>query len=304
MKAREIMTTRIVAVDPERPSADIAKLLLEHRIGAVPVVDRGGAVIGMVSEKDLLLGTKAKLAREIMSTPVVTVSDSADLRVVASLFADHRIGHLPVVEGARLVGIVSRSDLARAVASSGCRPAKAEGPSMLSRAVAELEDRFVRAQAEEQRAATPASAVPPEPPPNAADFRHLVEESEESSVRRRREERRLAAERQRQEVEALLQRPLGEERWREMLERARQAAQRGETETLLMTFPNALCTDGGRAVNVPEPDWPETLRGEPADIYRRWEEELKGQGFRLSARVVSFPDGLPGDIGLFLIWGQ
>jgi len=72
---------------------------------------------------------------------------------------------------------------------------------------------------------------------------------------------------------------------------------------LLLRFPSQVCSDGGRAVNVPDPGWPSTLRGEAAEIYLRWSHDLQPQGFHLSARVVDFPDGMPGDIGMFLVWG-
>jgi len=72
---------------------------------------------------------------------------------------------------------------------------------------------------------------------------------------------------------------------------------------MLLRFPSQLCSDGGRAVNVPDPEWPSTLRGEAAEIYLRWSHDLKPQGFHLAARVADFPDGMPGDIGLFIVWG-
>jgi CBS domain-containing protein len=49
---------------------------------------------------------------------------------------------------------------------------------------------------------------------------------------------------------------------------------------------------------------PRALRGEAAEIYLRWERDLKPRGFRLAARVLGFPHGMPGDIGLFLVWGE
>ena len=88
-----------------------------------------------------------------------------------------------------------------------------------------------------------------------------------------------------------------------MLHRAPEAAETGQTEYVLLRFPNRLCIDGGRAVNVAKADWPTTLRGEAAEIYLRWERNLKPRGFSLSARVLEFPGGKPGDIGLFLVWG-
>ena len=71
----------------------------------------------------------------------------------------------------------------------------------------------------------------------------------------------------------------------------------------MLRFPAKLCSDNGRAINVPEPDWPATLRGEAAETYLRFERELKPLGFHLIARVLDFPAGFIGDIGLFLHWG-
>lgn len=71
---------------------------------------------------------------------------------------------------------------------------------------------------------------------------------------------------------------------------------------MLLQFLSQLCIDGGRVINVAEADWPVSLRGEPAGLYLRWERDLKTRGFTLSARVVAFPEGKPGDIGLFLGW--
>ncbi len=88
------------------------------------------------------------------------------------------------------------------------------------------------------------------------------------------------------------------------LHQARAAAEHGEQEFMVLRFPADLCTDHGRAINAPQQDWPKTLRGEAAEIYLQWEHELKPRGFRLTARVLDFPDGKPGDIGLFLAWGQ
>ena len=71
---------------------------------------------------------------------------------------------------------------------------------------------------------------------------------------------------------------------------------------MLLRFPSAVCSDGGRAINVTEADWPTTLRGEAAETYLRWERDLKPRGFHLTARVLDFPGGVPGDIGLLLVW--
>jgi hypothetical protein len=51
-------------------------------------------------------------------------------------------------------------------------------------------------------------------------------------------------------------------------------------------------------------DWRRALRGEAAELYLRWDRELKPHGFHLTARVLDFPDDKPGDIGVFLAWGE
>ena len=71
----------------------------------------------------------------------------------------------------------------------------------------------------------------------------------------------------------------------------------------MTTFPAELCADGGRAINAPDPLWPSSLRGEPRDILERWRRELQPEGFGLAARIVTFPDGVPGDAALILSWG-
>jgi hypothetical protein len=72
----------------------------------------------------------------------------------------------------------------------------------------------------------------------------------------------------------------------------------------MLQFPSQLCSDAGRAVNVNESHTPATLRGEAAEIFQLWERDLKPNGFRLVARVLDFPDGTPGDTGLFVSWEQ
>ena len=89
-----------------------------------------------------------------------------------------------------------------------------------------------------------------------------------------------------------------------MLQNARAAAESGKAEYMLLRFPNQLCIDSGRAITNAESGWPGTLRGEAAELYLRWERELKPQGFSLYACVLEFPDGKPGDIGLFLTWSE
>jgi CBS domain-containing protein len=143
MKAQEIMTRDVTTVRPDTSVHDIAALMVEKHISGVPVLTDDGAIIGMVSQSDLLhraeVGTERKhkwwfrafadsnaLAREyakahgrkahdIMSRYVVSVRDDAELRDVADILDSHRIKRVPVVREGRLVGIITRGDLVRAL---------------------------------------------------------------------------------------------------------------------------------------------------------------------------------------------
>jgi hypothetical protein len=82
----------------------------------------------------------------------------------------------------------------------------------------------------------------------------------------------------------------------------RRAAESGEHSHLVLRFPSDICTDGGRGINSAQVGWGTTLRGEAADVYCFWEEQLKPLGFLLTAQVLNFPGGKPGDIGLTVTW--
>lgn len=89
-----------------------------------------------------------------------------------------------------------------------------------------------------------------------------------------------------------------------LVQRMRQAAERGETEMLVMRFPNALCTDHGRAINNREPNWPETLTARPLQAFEFWRDQLRDSGYRLKSMIIDWPGGMPGDVGFFLAWGD
>lgn len=86
------------------------------------------------------------------------------------------------------------------------------------------------------------------------------------------------------------------------LRRVRSAAEGGEHQILILRFPSDMCTDGGRAINNTLPAWENTLVGVPQQLVQVWQEHLKELGFRLSAEVLDYPRGMPGDIGLFCRW--
>ncbi len=331
------MTTPVVTITPDTPASRIARLLLENHVSAVPVVDASGSPVGIVSEGDLLrrddsgraarrawwlemlaegeplskeymaqLRTKDQLAKEIMSAPVVTVTEATDVAELAHLFASYRIKRVPVLRDGRIVGIVSRVDLLRSFDRAEGESEGETHPSILHPldALLSLEERLKRAHRPGGEIAAPAAQPPKADGFDVGLFRALAADSKHEEQLRRAEARRAEAAARRHTVEQLIDHHIGDETWRNMLHKAREAAQHGQKEFMLLRFPHDLCSDGGRAINVPERDWPKTLRGEAAEVYLRWERELKSRGFRLTARVLDFPGGFPGDIGLFLIWGE
>ncbi len=331
MNAFDVMTSAVVTVSPDTPMRKIAALLLEHSISAVPVVDETGAVIGMVSEGDLLrfsaddrrerrdwwlamvaegetlsakflaiLSGHKRTAREVMSAPVVTVTEHTQVAEIGKLLATHRIKRVPVVRDVRVIGIVSRADLIRALTMQETAAAPTQ-PGGLFRWGTHRE----QAKAHAERNERPLETAPLAKANgfSAADLRSLVCEADSKKAAEMEAARKASAGYRELQVKQAIDHHVTDEHWRGLLHEARRAAQRGETELLVLRFPGMLCSDGGRSINVPEPDWPVTLRGEAAETFLRFEHELKPLGFHLIARVLDFPGGFIGGIGLFLHWG-
>lgn len=80
------------------------------------------------------------------------------------------------------------------------------------------------------------------------------------------------------------------------------AVKDGKFEAMIYSFPSGFCTDSGRAINNSDPRWPETLQGKARELFQSYEELAKPRGYKLKAMVISFPGGIPGDIGFFLNW--
>jgi len=87
-----------------------------------------------------------------------------------------------------------------------------------------------------------------------------------------------------------------------LIARVKRAAAEGQHELMVLQFPVELCSDTGRAINNNDPDWPDTLTGVPRQAYEVWRDRLKPAGYSLSALIVEWPHGMPGDVGMFLGW--
>jgi len=172
MHAMDVMTTDVITIDPDTTVQGLATLLAERGISGAPVVDPSGRLVGVVSEGDLLhraeIGTAHRhrkrrrswwldhfasdLAREyvkshgrtvkdIMTRDVVTVAEDTELSEVAALLEAKRIKRVPVMRDGKIVGIISRANIVRAVgATKGAAPREGEGDdrSIRARLLAEL----------------------------------------------------------------------------------------------------------------------------------------------------------------------
>ncbi len=332
MNARDLMNNDVVSVRPDTPLREVARVLLTHGISAVPVVSEAGAIVGMVSEGDLVGRKKTEretksewwlqrlaegeslnteflehlqgplaVAREVMSSPVLTVSETTPMDEIAALMATHKVKRLPVVSEGRIVGIVRRADLLRTIGGEEFEPVPLPPEPRRQRAMSQ------------SNGGSPGAGVPPlhheadkrrDEELTVGDFRHLVAHHKDVEREVHAHQHAVESEVRRRVIRHLIDTHISDKGWHGLVHGAREAADRGETEYLLLRFPSQLCSDGGRAINAPDPEWPTTLRGEAAEIYLRWERELRPRGFHIAARILDFPDGLPGDAGLFLIWGE
>jgi CBS-domain-containing membrane protein len=146
VKARDIMNEKVVRVSPEDRLEDVVLAMSAGEVSGVPVTDPDGKVVGVISEKDIigrmLGGRSGSLmtmmagclraggcmcarvrdlpAREIMTSPAVTVRDDATLAELADLLAGRKVNRLPVTDGeGRLLGILARNDIVSAMMRIG-----------------------------------------------------------------------------------------------------------------------------------------------------------------------------------------
>jgi len=174
MNVADVMTSPVISVTPTTTVAEAAQLMLQHRISGLPVVDAGGTVVGIVTEGDLLRRTEtgterqrprwleflvspgrladdyahahARWVGEAMSTDIIAVTPQDDLAQAVRLMERRHVKRLPVIDAGRLVGIVSRANLVRALVQNIPQP---EGTGVVS------DDATIRARIREQIDAQP-----------------------------------------------------------------------------------------------------------------------------------------------------
>ena len=147
MKARDVMTARVITTSPGASIKSVVETFVRHQISAAPVVDANGKLVGIISEGDLLhraeAGTEkrhpwwlralmepevlaneyakahARKVADAMTSQVVATSPDTPIHEVAALLEKHSIKRVPIVENGQLVGVVSRANLVQATASAG-----------------------------------------------------------------------------------------------------------------------------------------------------------------------------------------
>ena len=110
--AGALMTRAVITAHADMPVRELAQRLIDHQIGGMPVVDDQGSIIGMVSGFDVISKAGATTG-EIMSRGVVALAEDDGVDDIVGLMGLHGIRRVPVANGNRLVGIISRSDLLR-----------------------------------------------------------------------------------------------------------------------------------------------------------------------------------------------
>lgn len=147
MEARDVMVSPVITVHPNATVQEVAKIFLERRISAVPVVDDHGHLVGIVSEGDLMhrsetgterqhawwlrpfLGTDVfaseyikahgRKVADVMVADVITAEPETPLHEIAAMLEKNSIKRVPIVKGGQLVGIITRANLVQALASAG-----------------------------------------------------------------------------------------------------------------------------------------------------------------------------------------
>ena len=132
MKVRDLMSSNVIATRADDSIATLHDLMLAHDIRHIPVVDAEKELVGLVSHRDLLRHSLVEqsdvpefieeevreriTAKEVMTSGVFSVDPDTDIREAAQAMYENKFGSLPVVEGQRLVGILTESDFVRLMA--------------------------------------------------------------------------------------------------------------------------------------------------------------------------------------------
>jgi CBS domain-containing protein len=115
MNVNDVMTRNVITIKEDSTREQAARLLARHRISGLPVINKDGNVVGVVTEYDVI-AKEGQSVGDIMTRGIISVTPDTDLDTASHILVYERIRRLPVLDQGKLVGIVSRSDVVRIVA--------------------------------------------------------------------------------------------------------------------------------------------------------------------------------------------
>lgn len=118
MKVKDLMSTSIVSARPDMTIKEVAKKMRQADVGSIPVCDDQGKVLGIITDRDIVMRTLAgdenpRLAKEIMTMDPVFATPNMNTHQAAILMAKHQVRRLPVIDRDRIIGLLSMADIAR-----------------------------------------------------------------------------------------------------------------------------------------------------------------------------------------------
>jgi hypothetical protein len=134
------------------------------------------------------------------------------------------------------------------------------------------------------------------------DLKLIASDAEMAKMEEERQAKRRKEQQQQELREAFMSRDVHAEAVERINRAVRIAAEQGHHQLQVVTFPSSFCSDGGRRINIADPEWPSTLEGFARKAYDFYVKELRPLGYKLHAEIISFPGGMPGEVGLYLKW--
>lgn len=137
---------------------------------------------------------------------------------------------------------------------------------------------------------------------NPKELSLISSAADDAKLAEQRKEREMKAKQKKDLEEAFLSQELHPEVHERLNKAVRRAAEQGLNQIQVLTFPASFCNDGGRRINILDPEWPASLEGFAKRAYEFYVKELRPLGYKLHCEIISYPDGMPGDVGMFLKW--
>ena len=134
------------------------------------------------------------------------------------------------------------------------------------------------------------------------ELKRIAEQRENAKLQEILDRRQKEEEEERRARQDFMERELKPEAIERFNGWVRRAAEQGRSEIEILRFPSQYCTDHGRAINNLEAGWPDTLTGVARRVHEAYAEHLQGQGYRIRAQILNYPDGGLGEVGIYIGW--